>query len=147
MRELKAGICVTVGREVVLFVAASEATTIAMQAARAAGTSLGISGSLLGVGASSTVATLGVGLVVFVIIDYVLNEILKAVGLDPSANIEKLIIESIDKLEAALIRDPGTFSWNRKKGTLRQKMEELHEARSILRREAIARLMNEGGMK
>jgi hypothetical protein len=147
MGELKAGICVTVGREAVFWVVTAEATTLAMQVAQTAGTTLGISGGILGVGASSSVATLGVGIVISFIIDYMLDKILQMAGMDPSTNIEKLVIESIDKLEAALLRDPGTFAWDRTKGTLRKKMEELHDARSALRRDAISRLMKEGAMK
>jgi hypothetical protein len=145
MAELKAGLAVTVGREVVVMVASTEATNIAMQAARAAATNMGISGGVLSTGAASTVATVGVGIVIAIIIDRIVDEILKLLGMDPSTNIEKLVCESIDKLEEALIRDPGTFSFG-KKGTLRLRMEEMHETRSKMRREAITRLLKEGGM-
>jgi hypothetical protein len=145
MAELKAGLCVTVGREAVFWVATTEATALAMQAVQTAGATLGISGGVLGIGASSSVASLGMGLVVAFIIDYLLDKVLQMAGMDPATNIEKLVIESIDKLEAALLRDPGTFSWDRTKGSLRQQLEQLHEARSKLRREAIARFMAEKG--
>ena len=48
--------------------------------------------------------------------------------------------------KAALVRDPGFFS-TEKKGALRQRLEELHEARSKMRRETVVRLLNEGSAK
>ena len=113
---------------------------------KAAATEMGVTAGVLGTGAASTVATLGVGMVVALILDYILDEVFKLAGYDPEVKIEGLVCESIDKLEASLIHEGGFFS-RHKKGTLRVAMEELHEARSKTRCETIAKLMKEGGMQ
>jgi hypothetical protein len=146
MSELRMDMTVTVGRELGMLVATDVATQTALQAARAAATEMGISGGVLSTGAVSTVATLGVGLVIGFIIDYMLDQIFKMAGYDPAAKIEALVRESIDKMQDAMIRDAGYFSFH-KKGTLRERMEQLHEARSKLRRETINRFINDGGNK
>jgi hypothetical protein len=145
MVELRLDLGVSVGREVGVMVASTVATEVAMQAARAAATEMGISAGILGTGGASTVATFGIGLVAMYIVDQIVNEVMKLAGYDPEAKIEALVCESIDKLEKALLHDGGTFS-SHKKGALRQRMEELHESRSKLRRETITRLLNEGGI-
>lgn len=121
------------------------ATQAALQAAKAAAAELGVSAALLGSGAVSMATTLGVGLVISIILDALIDAIFKELGYDPAAKIEAMVCESIDKLEAALIRDPG-FMLREEKGSLRQQMEKLHEARSRLRRETINRLLKERGM-
>ena len=69
--ESKSDLAVTVGREVAVLVGTEIASRAAMQAARTAAAEMGIQGGLLGAGAASgSVATLGVGLIVAVIIDY-----------------------------------------------------------------------------
>jgi hypothetical protein len=145
VNELHLDLGVSVGREVGVLVGSTVAAEVAMQAARAAATEMGVNAGVLGAGAASTVATLGVGLVAALIVDLVLDEVLKMAGYDPAAKIEKLVRESIDKMESALLRNPGIFS-SGKKGSLRQRMEEMQESRSKLRRETIYRLLNEGGM-
>jgi hypothetical protein len=144
VNELRLDMGVTVGRELGVFIATDIATQAAMQAARAAATQLGVNTGVLSGGAASTVATLGLGMIVAFIIDYILDEILKMAGHDPVAKIEALVRESIDKMEAALIQDSGMF-WLNKKGSLRERMEQLHETRSTLRRETINRLLKEEG--
>lgn len=143
--ELRSDIGVAVGRELGMLVATDVATEAALQAARAAATDMGVSAGVLGTGAASTVATLGVGMIVAIILDYILDEVFKIAGYDPAAKIEALVCESIDEMEASLIRDAGMFSFH-KKGALRLRMEQLHESRSKLRREAITRILKEGGM-
>lgn len=145
VRDLRVDLGVTVGREVGLLVAMEIATQAALQAAKAAAAEMGVSAALLGSGAASTVATLGVGLVISIILDALIDAIFKQLGYDPAAKIEEMVLESINKLEAALLRDPDLISWD-EKGSLRQQMEKLHGARSKLRRETINRLLKEGGM-
>jgi hypothetical protein len=137
---------VTVGRELGIMVASDVIARVVLQAIKAAATEMGVNAGVLGTGAVSTVATLGVGMVIALILDALLDEVLKMAGYDPAAKIESLVCESIDKMEAALIRDPGFFLWE-KKGTLRHRMEQLHESRSKLRQETIHRLLQEGGMR
>jgi hypothetical protein len=129
-----------------MLVATDVATQVALQAAQAAATEMGVNAGVLGAGAASTVATLGVGMVVAILLDCILDEIVKAAGYDPAANIAAIVCESIDKMEAALIRDAGPLSSDTK-GALRLRMEELHQSRSKLRREAVLRLVSEGGMR
>jgi hypothetical protein len=142
--ELHLDIGVTVGRELGLMVASDIAAQIAMQAARAAATEMGINAGVLSTGVASTVATLGLGMIAAIILDYVLDEVFKMAGYDPAAKIEALVCESINKMESALTGNWAPFS-SRKTGSLRLRMEQLHESRSKLRRETIARLLNEGG--
>lgn len=144
--ELRLDVGVTVGRELGMLVASDVAAQAALQAARAAAAEMGVSAGVLGTGAASSLATLGVGMVVAIILDYVLDEVFRMAGYDPAAKIEAMVGESLDKMQAALTRDPGFFS-TEKKGALRQRLEELHEARSKMRREAVARLLKEGGAK
>src|SRR5262249_42923118 len=113
-----------------------------LQAAKAAAADMGVSTGLLGSGA----ATLGVGMIIAIILDYVLDKIFKMAGYDPTAKIEALVIEAIDKLEASLTYNPGLDFWN-KKGALRERLEQLHTARSTLRRETIHRLLKEGRLQ
>jgi Ca2+/Na+ antiporter len=145
VRELHAELGVTVGREIGMLVLTEIATQAALQAAKAAAAEMGVSAALLGSGAVSMATTLGVGLVISIILDALIDAIFKELGYDPAAKIEAIVCESIDKLEAALIRDPGFMLWE-EKGSLRQQMEKLHEARSKLRRETINRLLKERGM-
>jgi|GEM_PF-1554528 len=140
--ELRLDLGVSVGRELGVMLASDLAAQIALQAA----TDMGVSAGVLGTGAASSVATLGVGMIVAILLDYVLDEIFKRAGYDPAAKIEALVIEAINKLEASLLHDAGTFSFH-KKGALRERLEQLHTARSTLRRETIHRLLKEGGLR
>jgi hypothetical protein len=147
--ETRSDLAVSVGREVVVLVAAEAGSRAALQAARAAATEMGAHAGILGAGASSTVATLGIGLVIGFIIDALLDELFKMAGYDAEAKIAEEVIESIDRLEASLVRDPGV--WRHlgisKKGALRVELEKLHESRSKLRRDAVELMMKEGGLK
>jgi hypothetical protein len=107
---------------------------------------MGIEGGVLGSGAVSTVATLGVGLIIAIIVDYVIDAVFKACGYDPVEKIAGQVLGSIDKMEAALTADPDLFSslvLSKKPGALRQKMQQIHEARSGLRRQTIAEFLTE----
>jgi hypothetical protein len=135
-----------VGRELGTMWAATMPANLAGQAARAAAIEMGFSAGLLGTGGASFVATVGVGCVVALIIERIVDEVLRLVGMDPETNIAKLVCSSIDELEAALTKD-AVFLGLGKKGSLRVLMEEIHETRSKLRRETITRLLKEGGLK
>jgi hypothetical protein len=130
---------VTVGREVGLLVTSEIATQAAMQATRAAGAEMGVEAGLLGTGAASSVATLGLGVIIAIIIDYILDAVFKAAGYDPAAKIAGQVNSSLDKMEKALT---GDTTWGvGTKGSLRQQLEKLHEARSTLRRDTITQFM------
>jgi len=141
-RTLRLDLGVTLGREVGVLVASEVATQAALQAARTAAAEMGVEAGVLGSGAASTVATLGVGLVIAIIVDYVLDAVFKAAGYDPAEKIANQVRDSLDKMEAALIGDPGFFSFS-KPGALRQRLGKLHEARSKLRRETVGQLLKE----
>jgi hypothetical protein len=132
---------VTVGREVGLLVTSEIATQAAMQAARATAAEMGVEAGLLGTGAASFAATLGLGMIIAVILDYILDAVFKAAGYDPAAKIAGQVDSSLDKMEKALTGDT-TWMFG-KKGSLRQQLEKLHEARSKLRRDTIAQFMKE----
>ncbi|MBX9584044.1 MAG: hypothetical protein K2X87_27400 [Gemmataceae bacterium] len=141
-------LAVTAGREAVAWVAADVAAGAAVQAAKAAAAEMGIQGGVLATGAGSAVATLGVGIVVGIILDYVLDAVFKLAGYDPEAKVAAAVVESLDRLEAALTRDAGWLE--RKlgmgtKGSLRAELEKLHAAGSDRRRDAANILRNGGG--
>lgn len=133
---------VTVGREIGLWVASDVATQMVMQVARGAAAEMGVGAGILGAGAASAVETLGVGMVVGFILDAFLDSVFKSLGYDPAAKIAGQVQFSLDRLETALTED--TFLvWFGKKGTLREQLEKLHEIRSKLRRQTIAKFMKE----
>ena len=105
--ELRTDLGVTAGRELGVMIASDVAARAALQAAKAAAAEMGVSAGVLGTGAVSTVATLGVGMVVALVLDYVLDAVFKLAGYDPAAKIAALVRASIDKLEAALVRAPA----------------------------------------
>ena len=102
---------------------------------------MGVEAGLLGTGAASCVATVGLGMIIAIIIDYIIDAIFKAVGYDPAANIAGQVDSSLDKMEKALT---GDTTWGGgTKGSLRKQLEKLHEARSRLRRDTISQFMKE----
>jgi hypothetical protein len=141
IQTMKTDLGVTLGREVGLLVASEVVTQAALQAARTAAAEMGIEAGVLGAGASSTVATLGIGMVIAVILDYVLDAVFKVAGYDPAAKIADQVRTSLDKTKAALTCEGGWFA---KSGALRQQMEKLHEARSILRQQTVALILKGG---
>lgn len=146
VNDLRLDVGVTVGREIGLVVASDVAAQVALQAAKTAAAEMGVGAGVLGTGAVAGVATLGVGIVVGIILDYLIDEVFRMAGYDPAEKIAAKVRESLDAMEAALVRDPGLFS-RAAKGSLRQRLEELHAERSKLRRESVGRLLNEGGAK
>jgi len=137
---------VRAGREIGLLVASDVATQAALQASRTVAAEMGVEAGVLGSGAASAVETLGVGLVVAVIIDYMIDAVFRATGYDPAAKIAEQVQGSLDKMEAALTAESQFFS-GKKAGALRQHLEKIHEVRSKLRQQTIERFMKEGGGK
>jgi hypothetical protein len=120
----------------------------ALQAARAAA-QLGVDAGLLSGGAVAGLTTLGIGMVVALVLDAVLDEVLKLVGPDPEAEIAGKVRQTLRELEETLVREDGGFLSRTKAATLRQRLEELHAERSQLRRAAVTALIAnpEGGAK
>jgi hypothetical protein len=144
--DIRQDVGVTVGREVGLIVASDVAAQVALQAAKAAAAEMGVGAGVLGTGAVAGVATLGVGIVVGIILDYLIDEVFRMAGYDPAEKIAAKVRDSLNTMEAALVRDPDLLSWA-SKGALRRRLEEIHTERSKLRRETVGRLLSEGGAK
>jgi hypothetical protein len=139
--QVLADLGVSVAQGVVSAVAAECATQVVLQAARAAAAELGVNAGILTAGAGATVATLGVGLVVAVVIDYLIAEAFKWAGYDPAAEVADQVRQSLRRMEEALLREPGFFS-SETKGSLRQRLDDIHAARAQARRAAIYQLFN-----
>jgi hypothetical protein len=135
---------VQAGREIGFFVAADVATQAALQASRTVAAEMGVEAGVLGTGAASAVETLGVGLVVAVLLDGVIDAAFKAAGYDPAAKIAEQVRASLDTMEAALTGEAQFFA-GKKAGALRHHLETIHAARSKLRRQTIERFLNQGG--
>ncbi len=147
--QTRSDLAIGAGREVAIAVGSTAAMKVAVQAIEAAAAEMGVEATILGVGASSAIGTLFIGTVIALIFDYVLDAILKMVGHDPEAKIAKVVVESLDKLEAALTRDPGLKGYigMGTKGALRVEMEKLHKERSKIRRDTVALILKQGEEK
>jgi hypothetical protein len=110
-------------------IAAEIATRIAVQVLDAAAAQLGVEGGLLGVGAASSWETLGVGLVVFWIIDEVWDW-----WSDPKAALTKKLDEHLDHFEGLIVNGDG------KQAGLREQLQTLSRERAAVRAKAIDQL-------
>lgn len=133
---------VTAGREIASFVASDIAANIALELLAVVGTQLGIDGGILGTGAASTVATLGIGLVAGILADMALDWAMKEAGYDPAGDIAAKVCQSLDTVEHLLLSGDHTG-----KGGLCRELSKLREQRSTLRREALKKLVLEGGLE
>lgn len=143
--ELRIELAVSVGKEVGFIVLTEAVTRMAVQAMRTAAAELGVSATILGSGTVSTLATLGVGLVVGFIIDAIVEEVFKLLGHDPVAKIHGVVNDSLDRMEESLTRRRSGLFTTTPAGSLRAEMERLHDERSKVRRETIARMLKGGG--
>jgi membrane protein YqaA with SNARE-associated domain len=138
-RQMHDRVAVEMQKDLGVFVASTVASTAitaaATEAAIAAATRLGV------VTGTSAVATLGVGLVLGYIIDYLIGEALKLLGHDPEKKIESQAQLALSKTRDALLQQG---SWFQSAGSFRKQMEEMHEARSKVRRETVRRIMKGG---
>jgi hypothetical protein len=134
-------VAVTAGRELASFIASDIATNITIEILSVAAARLGIEAGILGSGMASGAATLGIGLVAAILADQLLDWILNAAGYDPAGAIAAKVCESLDGVETLLLDgDPETG-----KGGLCRELAKLREERSALRREALQKLILEGG--
>lgn len=142
-----ADLAVVGGREAVMLVVTEITTRAAVQAAQAAAAEMGVHTAVLSSGTASFVATVGVGFLISLVVDYVLDAVLKLAGYDPEAKVAAAVVDSLDRMEAALLRDAGL----RRRvglgehGSLRVEMERLHESHSRRRRDAVGLVLSEGG--
>lgn len=102
------------------------------------GVRLGVSAGILGVGAGSSWATLGVGLVVAVIVDQVVSWVWDW-WRDPVGDATTKINLKLDELQKLIIDGDGTSPG------LRGRLEKLARDRAVIRRNAVLELIKSGG--
>lgn len=159
-------------REVVSFISGEIAAQIAVRVATAVAARLGVSAGVLGTGAAAGWATFGIGLVAAVVIDVAIDRVTKAAGYDPVgrvaakvdevlSQVRQMIVDgdpeawkALEKLRLMAVDDPDANVRQVAKQSvesieaggslgLRRELDELHKARSKLRREALRRLVFE----
>jgi len=137
---------VTVGREVVAWVASDIATQVVTRVGVAIATRLGVSGGILGAGAASGLATLGVGLGVGLLVDMSLDFILRQAGYDAARDVAAKVEQALDRLQEALIEGEPADNGAAAQPGLRSELLRLCECQARVRREALRKLVLEGGM-
>lgn len=113
-------------RELVSIVTGEVLTMVAVR--------LGVSAGILATGASSSWSTFGVGLVVGVAADWVIQKVWNWWD-DPAADLAGMMDARLDAIHQLLVDGDGSASG------LRGKMLELHEQRRLLRRQAVHQLI------
>src|SRR5262249_24520481 len=93
----------TTSREVLAFIAVDIGTQLTMEFGVGVAAELGLDASILTTGFVGGAATLGVGLVVSLVVDAVIDWVLKQMGHDPEAEIAQHVRESIKQLGIRLI--------------------------------------------
>jgi hypothetical protein len=164
----------TVTREVVSFVGSEIAAQIVMEHGVSLAARLGVSGGILGVGASSGIATFGVGLIAGLLVDMALDWVIRQAGYDPEGEIAAKVEQSLNQLESLILEGEKAahkeyddsrwnewWSWSsadreaaRGKAEaieaggslgLKHQLQRLNELRSRLREAALRGLILEGG--
>lgn len=164
---------VGVGRELTSLVAGEVGAAVAVRIASAVASRLGMSAGVLGAGAASGWATFGVGLVAAVVIDVALNKVIRAAGYDPVEKVQQnveavlgqargLIVDGdpdavavYEKLRRMQTDDPDPTVRAECRASadkieigghlgLRRELKRLQTGRSIVRREALRRLVFDG---
>lgn len=164
---------ITVSREMVSFVGGEITSLIVIEIGASLATSLGVSGSVLGVGAGTGIATFGVGLVAAILVDMALDWVIRQQGYDPEGQIADKVISTLNKIESHILdgkpgakEDYENAKWNarwdirsqrRELATqtaseleesgdlgLRHHLRRLHEVRARLREEALKTLILKG---
>jgi len=95
---------------------------------------LGVSGGILAAGAGSSWATLGIGLAVDIIVDWVVEKIWNWWA-DPVGDMSKMLNGKLDEMHKLIVDGDGTNPG------LRGKLLELHEKRKQVRRQAVGDLI------
>ena len=141
METLKRDAGMEVGRQVAGFVVMDAATPVVIHIVEFVAAELGIEAGILGTGAASGVATLGVGLLVGIIADKLIAWVLKEAGYDPAEEIAAKVRASLDNVESLMI--DGTAD----KGGLRRELKRIGNARSQCQDLSIDKLLSEGGKR
>jgi hypothetical protein len=97
-QDLRTDLVVVAGRELFLWQATNVATELTLQVGTALTARLGVSGTILSAGAASTWRTLGVSLVVALVLDAVINRIIKAAGYDAEEQIAERVGQTLSDL-------------------------------------------------
>jgi hypothetical protein len=114
------------------FAVSELATRIAVQVLEAAAVELGTEGGVLAAGASSSWATLGVGLVVGIIVDRILDW-----WLDPVGELQKKLTKELDRLHELIVDGDGNETG------LRAKLHEISRGRRKMQTLATAQMIEE----
>ncbi|HWG42865.1 MAG TPA: hypothetical protein VN688_08780 [Gemmataceae bacterium] len=171
--DLRTDLTVVVARELFLWQASNVATDLTLKAGAAIAARLGVSSTILAAGAASTWRTLGVGLVVAIVLDAVVNRIIKAAGYDAEEQIAGRVEETLialgrtitdgdpearatlEKLKTMQREDPDAevraecaeSIRSIEAGTqlygLRRELSTISAARASLRKETLRRLIHE----
>lgn len=128
---------VTVGRELVAWVASDIATQVI--------TRLAVSGSILGTGAASGWATFGIGLGVGLVVDMSLDWLLRQAGYDSTRDVAQEVERGLDRMADSLIGSHATGYPVGGQMGLRSELLRLCECQARVRREALRKLVLEGG--
>ena len=157
-------------RELVSLVAGEVAAKVALRVALAVSARLGMSAGVLSVGAGSSWATFGVGLVAAVVIDAALAKAIRAAGYDAEKQVAEKVNETLDHVRSLLVDgDPEALAVYEKlrqmeqndpdpsvrddcraaadriarSGNLglRRELEQIHAARARLRNETLRRMI------
>jgi hypothetical protein len=100
----------TAGRETVSLIGGEVAAIIAVRVGVAVATKLGIDAGILGTGAASSWATLGVGLAAAIVVDLTVEWVMKAAGYDPVTAVASKVESTLDHVRTLIIDgDPEAF--------------------------------------
>jgi hypothetical protein len=130
---------VTAAREITSWVASDVAAALALRVLAAVGQRLGLSGGVLAGGAASSWASLGTTVVAAVVLDKIIDWILRRAGYDPEANIAQQVRASLANIQSLLL--DGDEAEGPVRGGLRAELLRLHLERSRLRRDALWRFL------
>ena len=83
------------------------------------------------------------GLLVAILVDRVLDVVLKWGGYDPEQKIADQVESLIRRIDDGLIAQERRAN-GQKKGALRARLEKIHDARATIRRETVAQRLNGG---
>ena len=94
---------VTIGREAVVWIGSDIAAAVTVRIASAVAVRLGVSGGILGTGAASGAATLGVGIAVGFVVDGAADWIMRQAGYDPAGEIAGKVSGTLMGIENMLL--------------------------------------------
>jgi hypothetical protein len=163
-----------IGVSIGTFAGSEVATATASKVFVAVAARLGVSGGILGAGAASSWATMGVGLIVAVIIDRVLSWALHRAGYDPAREIAGKVRDILRQVRTLILdgdpQDAERYAKLRQKAKeawlpweraecrkqaekieasgrlgLRHELAKLHSLRARIRRDSLTRIVLEGG--